>query len=95
MIHGTYGILFLCVYDLQIRKLGRWETVEVVRTLSTEQAKQDQDNSGDLHFCIFTVEESNYYHKSCYHKTDGKDGCLENYLSEDYDGNIAAMLLLH
>ncbi|PVD34224.1 hypothetical protein C0Q70_05490 [Pomacea canaliculata] len=56
------------VPESDIRKLGRWETVEVVRTLSTEQAKQDQDNSewkfarGNRHSA---AEHTERYKRNC------------------------------
>lgn len=36
------------VPDEEIKKLSRWEVIDVVRTLSTEQAKQQGEEGGDL-----------------------------------------------
>ena len=36
----------MCGFHLQIKKLSRWEVIDVVRTMSTEQAKAGSDEKG-------------------------------------------------
>ncbi|XP_055893415.1 transcription initiation factor TFIID subunit 1-like isoform X2 [Biomphalaria glabrata] len=38
------------VHESEIKKLSRWEVIDVVRTMSTEQAKQGQDTTGWVKF---------------------------------------------
>ncbi len=69
MISGrVLHLQFMCTF--QIKKLSRWEVIDVVRTMSTEQAKAGQEGEShavclllseclavrNLHFCLFHVE---------------------------------------
>ncbi|GFO30868.1 transcription initiation factor tfiid subunit [Plakobranchus ocellatus] len=38
------------VHESEIKKLSRWEVIDVVRTMSTQQAKQGQDTTGWVKF---------------------------------------------
>ena len=41
-------------FAIQIKKLSRWEVIDVVRTMSTQQAKQGQDATGSIIFSYFS-----------------------------------------
>lgn len=52
--YKTYQLFkYILVSVLQIKKLSRWEVIDVVRTMSTEQAKQGQDETGNLSVVLY------------------------------------------
>ncbi|RUS77280.1 hypothetical protein EGW08_014944, partial [Elysia chlorotica] len=57
------------VHESEIKKLSRWEVIDVVRTMSTQQAKQGQDATGSVKFArgnrFSAAEHMERYKEEC------------------------------
>ncbi|GFS23995.1 transcription initiation factor TFIID subunit 1 [Elysia marginata] len=77
------------VHESEIKKLSRWEVIDVVRTMSTQQAKQGQDATGSVKFArgnrYSAAEHMERYKEECQRIFDLQNSVLasEETLSTD------------